>query len=213
MSTQRDKEIIQARVDQAVAEDVAVGMAAKATEEQIRADALAANNIRQGAHLEQVRAQRDAAAVGGIVARNDARSASFGFWLLLGLVGIGLLLGAIWFATRPEPSSTTTVINRTTTSDPAPAKAPVVAVPVQPAAPPPPAVVERRVPVVVERPVPVPAAPEPRQQQQQPAPTIIVEPAQPAPRGETSEPSASGESGGASGGSVTVETPGTGSGG
>ena len=194
MSTQKDREVVQARVDQAVAEDVAVGMAAKATQEHIRADVLAADNIRKSANLQEVRAQRDAAAVSGAVARNDARSASFGFYLLLGLVGVALLLGAIWFANRPEPTSNTTVINRTVTPAETNTRAPA-AVPVQvqqpaPAPPSPPVVIERQVERRVEVPVPVPAPAE--RPARQPNQTIIIEPAQPAPSGEASEPRASG---------------------
>lgn len=186
MSTPSDKEARDARLDRAVAEDVAVGMAAKADQEAVRAEiaedvavseatraeALAAQNVRQGAHLNQVRAERNAEALSGSVAREQARNASFGFWLLLGVIGVVLAVGAIWLANRPDQEPVaTTVINQRPAATP-PATAPTAPVQVQIPAPAPAAAP----PVVVDRPVPVPV-PVPAQPARQPDTTIIVEPA------------------------------------
>lgn len=216
MSTPAERDARNARVDRAVAEDVAVGMAAKADreaaranvaedvavgmaaradQEAVRADLLAAQNA-------QTRAQRDAAVVTGAIAREEARSASFGFWLLLGVVGVALLIGAIWYANRPEqPTAPTVTINRTVTpAQPQPAAPPVVVT----TPPPPPAAVVVDRPVIVNKPVAVPV-PVPVQRPAAPAATaapprdttIIVEPAEPkaaAPEAETA-PAAEGAKG------------------
>lgn len=193
------REAQEARVDRAVAEDVAVGMAAKATVEEARANAyatravveearadnLATHNVVQGAQLDQTRAQRDAEAVSGAIARQDARSASFGFWLLLGLVAVSLLIGAIWAANRPEPADRTVVVNRPPATAP-PARNPTAPVTVVTPAPPPPAPPTPAPPVVVEREVPVPV-PVPAPPAQRPNTTVIVQPEGSAPATSTDD--------------------------
>jgi hypothetical protein len=125
----------------AVAEDVAVGMAAEADAERARADAYAAANARERSVIRETARERDTAVVNSALARNDARSSSFAFWLLLGSVAAVLLVGAIWYASRrSEPATETLVINRQ------PAAVPVA--PTRPAA---------QTPSVVTVPVPVPA--------------------------------------------------------
>ena len=186
MSTPSEREARNARVDQAVAEDVAVGMAAKADQEANRADLLAAQNARQGVNLDRTRAERDAAAFQGAVAREQARNSAFGFWLLLGVVAVALLIGAIWYANRPEPATAPAVTIQRNTA-PAPAvmggatrnPAPPVAVTPAPAPAAPPVVVEKR--VIIERPVAVPVpVPVERPAARQPGATIVVQPAAPA---------------------------------
>ncbi len=203
MSTPSEREAREARVDKAVAQDVAAGMAAKADHEAARADAaqdvalglaveadreaarasrLAAANAQQGVNLRQAQAQRDAAAVSAAGARAQARNAAFGFWLLLGAVAVVLLVGAIWYATRPEPASETVVIHR----DRAPAAPPAAARPRLPRRAPPRR--PRRRPSCSSggsrsAPVPVPVAP-PRQ----PSQTIIVQPSSPASAAPESDP-------------------------
>jgi len=166
-----------ARIDRAVAEDVAAGMAVKADIEQARADTLAVDDLRQRARLRDTQVQRDAAVVDSAIARNSARNSAFGFWLLLGSVAAALVLAAIYFATRPEPANDTVTANRPAPPAPAPpARAVPVVVPVPTTPPPAPVVIERRVPVPVPaQPVPVPQAP---------PPTIIIEPSAPAPKAE-----------------------------
>jgi hypothetical protein len=105
-----DKEVRQARINEAVAEDVAVGMAAKADVAEARAEVLEAQNVRQSVHMSELRAERDGAAVSGALAREQARSSSFAFWLLLGVVVTGLALWALWAATRPEPTTSSLII-------------------------------------------------------------------------------------------------------
>lgn len=211
--SERDRREVQnARIDQAVAsevaagmatkaavaQDVAVGMAVEADAERARASALAAANAQGRSALRETARERDTAMVDGALARNDARNTSFAFWLLLGSVAAALLVGALWFASRrPEPAANTIVINRPPAATPAPvrpaARTPaIVTVPVPVPVPAPPAVIERRIPVPVavpvERPAPVPAAPAPPRDQ-----TIIIE-TPPAPAAPVeSGPPASGE--------------------
>ena len=191
MSTEKDREVVQARVnevearvDRAVAEDVAVGMAAQADAERARADALAASNVRKDMHAREARSERDAAYVSSAVNAEAARSSSFGFWMLAGLVAVGLLIAAIWFANRPEPSSTVIAVNRppaTAPATPAPQPIPQAATP----PPPPPVVIDR--PVPVDRPVAVPGPVERPAPPRQPNQTIIVQPGAPAGEAPRSE--------------------------
>jgi len=177
----KDRQLREAHVDRAVAENVAVGMAVQADAEATRADIeaaraaeLAAQNLNQRAQVQDARLQRDVAVVDSAVAREEARNSSFATWLVLGAVAVALLITAIWFANRPNPTDSTVVINR---------DAPVASAPTAPSAPvqiqtpaPAPVVVDRPVPVdrpvAVPVPVPTPAAP--------PAPepnrTIIIQP-------------------------------------
>ena len=74
MDSTDKKEVQEARVGQAVAENVAVGMAVEADREQARADALAAQNTRQAVRIEETRSERDFAATNGAIARESARS-------------------------------------------------------------------------------------------------------------------------------------------
>ncbi len=217
--SERDRRAAQnARIDQAVAEDVAdgmatkaavaedvaVGMAATADAERERANAYAAANARERSVLRETARERDTAVVDSAISQNVARNSSFAFWLLLGSVAAALLVGAIWFAARrPEPATNTVVINRQPATAPvvAPARPAVqtpavVTVPVPvPAPAPAPAVVERRVPVPVVVPVerPAPAAPAPAPPRGQ---TVIIE-TPPAPAsGEANGTAAPASSGG-----------------
>lgn len=188
----KDKEVQKAHVDKAIAEDVAVGMAAKADYEEARADNLAVQNARQSARLSEVRSERDGAALSGAIAREDARGSSFAFWMLLGVVAVALTIGAFYFATRPEPTSTSVTINRQAPAT-APTSNPSSSNLVQQPAAAPPAPVVVREPVAV--PVPVERTPPPT------STTIVVQqpegteaapsetPAAPSPEGTTVPPS------------------------
>ena len=179
MSNDPNKIVRDARIDKEVAEDVALGMAAKASTEQARADALASENVAQRSTVRAAAVQRDAAIVSGAVARESARNSSFATWLLLGTLAVALLIGAIWYSNRPEPVRDTVMINREA-APPTNPSAPPVAVQVQPSAPsvvvpvpvpqaapaPRDRIIERQVPVPVPYPVPVPgpAQTQPRDQ-------------------------------------------------
>lgn len=133
------------RVNRQIAEDVAVGEAARADAANIRADVESAraaaassraNQYAQGYVARSVEAtdarmDRDAAIVNGQIASEQARSASGAFWLLLGLVVVALAIGALWYSghsTQPV-ATTTTVISREMPATPAPAaSAPATAV-------------------------------------------------------------------------------------
>jgi hypothetical protein len=146
-----------ARVDAAVSQDVAEGMAtradlerARAESENARANTYAVQNARQADHLDVVRAQRNRAEVEGQYAAADAGRNALAFWLLLGIVAAGLIIGYIAWANRPAPESNTTIISpEVRPATPAPALVQPV-----PAPAPAPVVIEKQVPV--DRPVAVP---------------------------------------------------------
>jgi len=160
--TPAEQERDAARLNEAVAEDVAVTEAVRAERERERANTYAAVNAQQAANLNDVRRERDYAHVSGAVARDDARSNAFAFWLLLGTLLVALTVWGVWYANRPEPTASTTVINRevvrtepaTGTSNAASAAQPPAVV--TPAAPTVVVPAPAPAPVVVERPVAVP---------------------------------------------------------
>jgi len=167
-------------IDTKIAQDIAIGEGLRATaaenvaaQESLRADAAASAAIRENARANAyaseynrqavaadfARQDRDAAVINSAIASEQASNASFGFWLLLGIVAVVLAIGGIWYANRPAiPLATTTIINRELppSARPAATTAPIVTavpVPVPNPATPAPRVVDR--PVYV--PVPVPA--------------------------------------------------------
>ncbi len=198
--TPAERDADNARINQAVAEEVAVGMAAKADAEHVRANALAvdaaaeasrANNFavgaaveaaradalgtvaaRQAVHLDSARNDRDVALATAQRANRDARNSSMAFYLLLGAVGVAALIGLIWFLAKPGQS--------TATNAPAPPPAanrqmtPTPTVTRTVTAPPvaaPPVIIERKVVVPVDRPVAVPVPVD------RPVPVVVPGPA------------------------------------
>lgn len=184
--TPSERDADNARVNQAVAEDVAVDMAAKATVEHARANNLAvdaavehgrANNFAADAAVEAARAdalgtvavrqavradgaqnERDAALETAQRASRDARNSSMAFYLLLGTVGIASLIGLLWYFGRPSPEATTAT-NPPVNRQVAPAPTTprtVTAPAVAAPAPAAPIIIERQVAVPVDRPVAVP---------------------------------------------------------
>jgi len=155
-----ERSAVNARVDAAVSQDVAEGMAAQADQERERADSenarantYAVQNARQADHLDVVRSQRDRAEVETQHAQADAGRSALAFWTLLGIVAAGLIIGYLAWTHRPTPDSNTTIISREVRpASPAPALVQQTPVPAAPA----PVVVEKPVPVPVDRPVAVP---------------------------------------------------------
>ena len=81
------------RIDKEIAQSVAVGEAVRADAETIRADqasrranAYARGYSAKSMEASEARANRDAAVVNSVIASQQARNASFGFWLLMGIV-------------------------------------------------------------------------------------------------------------------------------
>jgi hypothetical protein len=109
-----------------------------------RANVFAASNAQNSVAAEQARREADFASTRAAVAERDANTSAFGFWLLAGLILVGLVLGILWYSNQPasQTPTSTTVIRNERVVVPAPAATP--------------AVVERVVPVPIDRPVPVP---------------------------------------------------------
>ncbi len=83
----------EAHVNEAIAEDVAVGMAAKA-------DAFEDAAVRERLRASHERSIRDQAIVEGAIARQQARNSAFALYLLSGLLVTSLLVAAIWYFGR-----------------------------------------------------------------------------------------------------------------
>jgi len=187
-----NEDVREARVNEAVAQDVAVGMAVEADREALR--------------REQVARQRDTAVVGEAVARQDAQRSATGFWILLGIIGISLLTGLLWYLNKNNTSAETaptTVITRDRVVVPAATPTPTVNTQIVPV-PAPPVVITQ--PVPVDRPVyiPVPvqgsgstAAPAPTATSAPPSENLTRPTTDNPPAGQTPE-----NSGSTSGGSV-----------
>jgi len=145
-----------ARINEAIAQDTAFGMAEKAAQERERANIYAAGNTHLNRELDSVRSQRNFAERDAVAARSEARGNAFGFWLMAGIVAAALFFGFfVWKGQGDETATASsaelppTVVTKTVV---APTPAPT---PIAPIAPPPPTVVHEYVPV------PVPVAPAP----------------------------------------------------
>lgn len=170
-----------------IAEDVAIGMAEKAEQERLRANAIARGNINlqreaNEAQFRSVHAQHEA-----VEAKREANKSKFGFWLLASLIGATLLFGSLWAANRNDDTDTAAsasqppVVTRTVVGSPAPSASRAVVreyvpvpVPVQPA----PAPVVQTPPAqgYIERTAPQPA---PSLAAPAPAPSVAAPATQP----------------------------------
>jgi len=187
LRTTAEREADNARLNQAVAEDVAVGMAVKADAEHARAnnfavgaaveaaraDALGTAAVREAVRADSALNDRDTALATASRANRDARNSSMAFYLLLGAVAVASLVGLLWYFNRPQEAATATptpVGNRA----PAPAAPTVprtVSAPPVAAPAPPPVIIERKVVVPVDRPVAVPVPVD------RPVPVVVPGPA------------------------------------
>lgn len=185
-----NEDVREAHVNEAVAQDVAVGMAVEADREALR--------------RQQVARQRDTAVVGEAIARQDAQRSATGFWILLGIIGISLLTGLLWYLNRNNNTATTptTVITRERVVVPAATPTPAVSTQVVPV-PAPPVVVTQ--PVPVDRPVyvPVPVPAQGSGSTAAPAPSATAAPSENLTRPTTDNPPAgqTPENSGSTGGS------------
>lgn len=162
-----------ARINEAVAEDVALGMAEKAAAERQRANAIAQGNIHlqreaDAARFNSIYSQSEAAE-----AKRDANNSKFGFWLLATVIAASLLFGSMLWANRKDDVATANsasqppLVTRTIVVSPSPATSPTV--------------VREYVPVPVPvRPVIV-ATPAPVRGYVQPVPQAIPSLAAPSP--------------------------------
>lgn len=138
-NTARERELEAARINEAIATGVAIDKSHEAVQERSR---------RQSAETSSVIAHNNAA-----VADGEARTASFGFWLMAGIAMIAVIVGSVWYINQsPATPSTSTTIVRTNTVE-KPVDRPVI-VPVDR-----PVIVDRPVPVEVPAPSPAPALP------------------------------------------------------
>ncbi len=165
-----------ARLNEAIAEDVAVTMAAEADQERARANAIARGNINLQREAETARFNSLYASNEAVAAKQDANKSKFNFWLLASVLAATLLFGSIWAANRKDDTATASsasqpqVVTRTITVSPSPAvirEYVPVPVPVQP------------VPVV--QPVPAYEEPAPVRGYVQPTPRPAPSLAAPAP--------------------------------
>jgi hypothetical protein len=99
------------RIDRRIAEDVAAGESQRADQQRERANLYARAAAVESVQAANARSDRDAAVMTSEIATSEARSATFGYWMLLGLVAIALVIGAIWYANRPAESVATTTVN------------------------------------------------------------------------------------------------------
>lgn len=87
-------EALDARVNEAVAPNIASGSA------QTNAA------TRQNWRINQAQRERNVGRIDSAVVRQQARNASFAFYMLIGILTTTLLVGAIWFFNRPQNTQT-----------------------------------------------------------------------------------------------------------
>jgi len=159
-----------ARINEAIAEDVAVGMADKAAHERNRANAYADGNNHLRRENDAAQFQRIHAENQAVDARRDANNSKFGFWLLASFIAVALFVGTMWWSN----SRTNDVATASSASQP-----PVVTRTIVVSPSPTPTVVRQIVPVPV--PVVVPQQ-QPMRQAPAPAETPLGGYTQPVPR-------------------------------
>lgn len=120
-----------ARINEAIAQDVAMGMAEKADAEEARARALANSNWRLNRERENADFQRFHAEQAEADARRSANGSKFGIWLLASVLAATLFFGSLLWANRANDatgnassaSMPPTVVTRTVVASPSPAPA------------------------------------------------------------------------------------------